>query len=333
MNLTGTDFGLTDLDVMETICTGIFGRTRLVKNLRDKHYYTLKIMKKARIVKQQQLPHVQNEVMILSRVRCPFVIEMKALFQDENSVYMLQEYIPGGELYSHLRRSKAFDLSAYQFYTVEIACALHHLHQLKIVYRDLKPENILLTKEGHIRITEFSLAKKNDVANPQTFTLCGTPEYLAPEIINGQGYGTSVDWWALGILLYEMCMGFPPFYGKNPFTVYQKILEGDVKFASAVPNPTKSVISGFLKADRKSRLGCSSFDSVKHHAFFKGIDWHSAAHQLIVPPLAPTVTAEADSSNYDYYPEETVEEASNLTQEERMMFQALDEILDRPKQS
>lgn len=289
-------------------------------------------MKKARIVKQQQLAHVQNEVMILSRVRCSFVIEMKGLFQDENSVYMLQEYIPGGELYSHLRRSKAFDLSVYQFYAVEIACALHHLHQLKIVYRDLKPENILLTREGHIRLTEFSLAKQLDVAKGQTFTLCGTPEYLAPEIILGQGYGTSVDWWAVGILLYEMTMGFPPFYGKNPFTVYQKILEGHVKFAGSVPSNTKNAILGFLKADRKHRLGCNNFDSVKHHAFFKGIDWHSAALQLIVPPLAPTVTTDADSSNFDYYPEETVEEASNLTQEERTMFQALDDILDRPKQ-
>lgn len=317
----------------ETINTGIFGRTRLVKNLRDKTYYTLKIMKKARIVKMQQLAHVQNEVTILSRARCSYMIEMKALFQDENSVYILQEYIPGGELYSHLRRSKAFELSLYQFYSVEVACALHHLHLLKIVYRDLKPENILLTKEGHIRLTEFGLAKRIDIANGQTFTLCGTPEYLAPEVILGHGYGTSVDWWGLGILMYEMVMGFPPFFGKNPFTVYQKILEGKLQFAHAVPNNSKSVITAFLHTDRKQRLGCHNFDSVKHHVFFRGIDWNSAALQLIVPPVAPTVTAEADTSNFDFYPEETVEEASNLTQEERIMFQALDEILDRPKQA
>ena len=292
-------------------------------------------MKKARIVKLQQLQHVQSEVMILSRARCNFLIEMKALFQDENSVYMLQEYIPGGELYSHLRRSKVFELSAYQFYTVEIACALQHLHKLKIAYRDLKPENILLTKEGHIRLTEFSLAKQIDVANGQTYTLCGTPEYLAPEIILGQGYGTACDWWALGILLYEMVMGFPPFFGKNPFTVYKKILDGKVKFGGSVPGPTKNAINAFLKADRKQRLGSTSygFESVKSHAFFRGIDWNSAAQQLIVPPIAPTVASEADSSNYDYYPEESIEESTNLTQEERAMFQALDDILDRPRQS
>jgi serine/threonine protein kinase len=304
-----------------------------VKNLSDKKYYSLKIMKKARIVKLQQLAHVQNEVTVLSRTRCPFIIEMIALFQDENSVYTLLEYIPGGELYSHLRRSKCFELSVYQFYTVELACALYHLHKLKIVYRDLKPENILLTREGHVRLTEFCLAKKIDIAQGQTYTLCGTPEYLAPEIILGHGYATSVDWWSLGILLYEMVMGFPPFFGKNPFTVYQKILDGKIKFGSAVPNNTKGAISALLRSDRKSRLGCGSFDSLMNHAFFKGIDWKSGVQQLIVPPFAPTVASDGDSSNFDYYPEETIEEASNLTQEERLMFQALDEILDRPKQA
>jgi serine/threonine protein kinase len=261
-----------------------------VKSLRDKQYYSLKIMKKARIVKMQQLPHVQNEVAILSRARCSFIIELKALFQDENSVYMLQEYIPGGELYSHLRRSKCFELPVYQFFTVEAACALNHLHKLKIVYRDLKPENILLTKEGHIRLTEFCLAKRIETSQGQTYTLCGTPEYLAPEVIQGQGYGTSVDWWGLGILLYEMVMGFPPFFGKNPFTVYQKILEGKLKFGAGVPGTAQSVIAGLLKGDRRSRLGCSSYGGLQGHAFFRGIDWNSAAQQLIVPPFAPTVT-------------------------------------------
>jgi len=311
--LFGTDFGLIDLDILETLSTGMFGRTRLVKSLRDKRFYSLKIMKKARVVKMGQLQHIQNEVTILSRTRSAFLVQMKALFQDENSVYLLMEYIPGGELYSHLRRAKAFDISAYLFYTVEIASALQYLHRLDIVYRDLKPENVLLTKEGHIRLSDWSLGKKIDPAEGHTFTLCGTPEYLAPELILGQGYGTTVDWWALGILLYEMVMGFPPFFGKNPFTVYQKILDRKIRFGGAVAPATKGVINGFLRSDRRSRLGCDSFNSVRGHVFFKGIDWNSAAQELIVPPFAPTVTSEGDSSNYDYYPEELIEEASNLT--------------------
>lgn len=240
-------------------------------------------MKKARIVKLQQLIHIQSEVMILSRLRSIFAIQMKALFQDENSIYLLQEYVPGGELFSHLRKAKTFELSLYQFYSLEVACALHYLHQLNIVYRDLKPENILLTKAGHIKLSEFSLAKQitplngnsnnsKSVRQQQTFTLCGTPEYLAPELIEGKGYGTSIDWWALGILLFEMVMGYPPFFGKNPFTVYQKILDGKINIADGVHKHTKSVIKGLLNAERKQRLACSSFDSLKNHAFYKGMD-------------------------------------------------------------
>ena len=292
----------------------------------------MKIMNKAKIVKSKQLPHVLNEVTILSRLRNRFSIEMKSLFQDENSVYMVLEYIPGGELFSHLRRNKVFEVVAYQFYTIEIACALYHLHQLQITYRDLKPETVLLTNEGHIRLSEFGLAKQLDSAHPQTFTLCGTPEYVAPEVISNQGYGTTVDWWALGILLYEMIMGFPPFFGKNPFLVYQRILEGHVRMDPSIPSATAGAVRGFLQVNRLNRLGCNSFDSVVRHSFFRGTDWDSAMQQLMVPPFVPSVTSLADTSNYDFYPEELNQEISNLSQEERRLFDKFDEILDRPKQ-
>lgn len=310
----------------------MFGRTRLVKSLKDKNYYCMKIMNKARIVKLKQLPHVLNEVTILSRLRNLFAIEMRALFQDENSVYMVLEYIPGGELFSHLRRNKVFEVAAYQFYAIEIACALYHLHQLQIVYRDLKPETVLLTKDGHIRLSEFGLAKQLDPTHTQTFTLCGTPEYVAPEVILNQGYGSTVDWWALGVLLHEMIMGFPPFFGKNPFLVYQRILEGRISMDPSLPSSTTSAVRGFLQVNRLSRLGCSSFDTVVRHSFFKGTDWDSAMQQLMVPPFVPSVTSLADTSNYDFYPEELTQEVSSLSQDERRLFDRFDEILDRPKQ-
>jgi serine/threonine protein kinase len=285
-------------------------------------------MKKSRIVKLKQLEHVQNEIQILSRTRSTFVVNLKAVFQDDNSVYLLSEYIPGGELFSHLRRRHKFDFAVYQFFSVEVICALEYLHSLNIVFRDLKPENILLNKNGHIRLVEFSLSK---VVSNRTFTLCGTPEYLSPEQILGSGYGSSTDWWALGILIYEMALGYPPFFGRNPFTVYKKILEGNVKFFEVVPKLTKNVISSFLIADRKSRLGCSggSVGDIKHHTFFRGIDWVSAVQELMVPPIAPVLNGDGDSSNFDYYPEETLEEPNNLTSDERRMFQAIDHILER----
>lgn len=294
-------------------------------------------MKKSRIVRLNQLEHIQNEVRILSRLRCPFVNELYAVFQDDNCLYLLLEYIPGGELFSHLRSRRKFDLSLYQFYTVEVACALKYMHDLRIAYRDIKPENILLSKDGHIRLTDFGFAK---IVEDRTFTLCGTPEYLAPETIQGTGHGTSVDWWALGVLLFEMSMGFPPFYGDNPFTVYRKILSGIIAFpqgvsTAAAHTPTKKAIQGFLTQSRTSRLGCGKggFETIKSHSFFRNIDFSSAMRQLITPPLVPTVIGEGDSSNFDHYPDEAVEESGNLTLKERLMFNAIDEILERPSKA
>jgi serine/threonine protein kinase len=328
--LFAPEFGIKDLDLLETIGTGVFGRTRIVRSLKDRNFYALKIMKKVRIVKQGQLHHVQNEIKILSRLRCPFVQELRGVFQDENSLYLVLEFIPGGELFSHLRRSRVFDLPVYQFVAVEIACALYHMHKMTIIYRDLKPENILINRLGHIRLTEFSLAK---LIKNRTYTLCGTPEYVSPEIINGEGYGYSADWWAFGILLHEMCVGFPPFYGRNPFTVYRKILEGNFPTdGPSIPATTWQAVKGFLTVDRSLRLGCQSFEQVKSHPFFDGVDWNSAFRQLIVPPMVPTVISDGDTSNFDFYPAETIEEPANLSQQDRMLFESIDEILDRSKQ-
>lgn len=323
------EFGLVDLDLLETVGTGTFGRIRLVKTLSSKQFYALKVMKKGRIVELRQLPHIQDEVKVMSRVRCSFIPELVAFFQDDNNIYMLMEYVEGGELFSHLRRQGKFSFVEYQFFAVELACAIHYLHELDVAYRDLKPENVLLTKDGHIRLVDFGLAKflKED----KTFTLCGTPEYLAPETIQGQGHGKGVDWWALGVLIYEMAYGYPPFYADNPFGVYQKILHAKIEFPGAPAITTRSVVKGFCTVSRGSRLGCKrgGFDSIAKHSFYSGIEWMSAARQLLMPPLVPLVLGEGDTSNYDLYPDEGVDEIANFTIEERKMFGEFDIILDR----
>jgi len=324
------DFGLVKLDLLETLGTGTFGRVRLVRSLEDHQYYALKMMKKGRIVRLRQLEHIQNEVRILSRVRCSFVSELYAVFQDDNSLYVMLEYIPGGELFSHLRRQEKFSQAECQFYTVELVCALQYLHELNVVYRDVKPENIMIHKDGHLRLVDFGFAKFLD--DDRTFTLCGTPEYLAPETIQGVGHGMAVDWWAAGVLLFEMAAGYPPFYGDNPFSVYQKILEANIKFPSAMHRLTRSAVSSFCVTNRARRLGSgrNGFAGIKAHRFFLGIDWISASRQLIMPPVIPSVLSDGDTSNFDFYAEEAVEEANNLTATERGMFREFDSILERP---
>jgi serine/threonine protein kinase len=291
------------------------------------------MLKKSRIVKFNQLEHLKSEVKILSRNRCNFLPELYAVFQDDLTMYILMEYVPGGELFSHIRREVRFEFPQYQFVCVEVACALRHLHMLDIIYRDIKPENIMYTKDGHIRLIDFGFAK---ICKEKTFTLCGTPEYLAPEVLQGQGYGQAVDWWMLGVLCFEMACGYPPFYGESPFVVYRKILEGSFSYPSGiVPKQAQAFISGCLTTNRASRLGSGSggFNSIKRNVFFLGIEWNSAACQLIMPPTVPTVKSEGDTSNFDFFPEEAVEEPGNLTKSERESFREFDLILERPIQS
>lgn len=197
-----------------------------------------------------------------------------------------------------------------------------------------------IDKLGHIRLVDFGFAK---IVPDRTFTICGTTEYLAPEIIKGSGYGCASDWysnsssqsmschrWALGVLLYEMLVGYPPFYGDNPFAVYSKILSGHVKYPRTLSSAAIPALKGFLTMKRTSRLGCKNgINSLKNVAFFKGIDWESAKNMLIVPPYVPAAGVDGETINFDYYAEEAVEEPCNLNLEEREQFNAIDNLLDR----
>ena len=161
-------------------------------------------------------------------------------------------FIGGGELFSYLRRAPYFPVSTALFFSAEIVSAFSYLHSLNIVYRDLKPENILLDKAGHVVITDFGFAKK---VPDRTWTLCGTPEYLAPEIIQSKGHNKAVDWWALGILIYEMLAGYPPFWDENTNVIYEKIVEGEIAWHTQVEGLAKDMISKLLEKDSTKRLG------------------------------------------------------------------------------
>jgi tRNA A-37 threonylcarbamoyl transferase component Bud32 len=197
-----TSFRLEDFEIKNTLGTGSFGRVHLVKLKATGKYFAMKVLRKSDIVKMKQVEHTINEKNILEQLEMPFLVGMLGTFQDANHVFLVLEYIQGGELFTFLRKSGMFPNHVAKFYAAEVVLAFEYLHKADIIYRDLKPENILIDADGHIRITDFGFAKS---VPDQTWTLCGTPDYLAPEIIQSKGYGRAVDWWAVGVLIYEVC--------------------------------------------------------------------------------------------------------------------------------
>jgi protein kinase A len=226
-----------DFRRVRTLGTGTFARVVLVRPAtgteadRNK-VFALKILRKTEVIKLRQIDHVRHERAILAEVSGhPFITNMIASFSDADFLYLLLDYVPGGELFSYLRKWRRFDEDMARFYAAEIVLVLEYLHEQQggIAYRDLKPENLLLDEEGHIKLVDFGFAKRlgnndNDRDNKpvETYTLCGTPEYLAPEVIHNKGHTTAVDWWALGILIYEFLTGYPPFWHQNPIEIYKQ---------------------------------------------------------------------------------------------------------------
>ncbi|XP_075873584.1 cAMP-dependent protein kinase catalytic subunit PRKX isoform X1 [Nelusetta ayraudi] len=337
-------YSLDDLESIATVGTGTFGRVFLVKDKKSRAFYALKQMKIPDVIRLKQEQHVHNEKEVLTEVNHPFLIRLFWTHHDERFLYMLMDYVPGGELFSYLRSRGRFSNSAGLFYTSEIVCAIEYLHSKEIVYRDLKPENILLDGEGHIRLTDFGFAKKlsdsgqkreshkavseggtnlADSDLTKTWTLCGTPEYLAPEVIQSKGHGRAVDWWALGILVFEMLAGYPPFFDDNPFGIYQKILAGKLEFPRHLDFYVKDLIKKFLVIDRARRLGCmkNGADDIKKHRWFKTIDWDAVPQRKLKPPIVPKVTHEGDTSNFDVYPEDDWKKDPPVPQKDLEIFE------------
>jgi len=287
---------------IRTLGTGTFGRVYLVRHKETQHFYALKVLKKREVVRLKQVDHVKNEKSILIDIHHVFIVNMYSAFQDETNLYMLMEYVIGGELFSHLRKAGRFSTDTARIYSAEVVLALEYLHSRDILYRDLKPENLLLDKDGHIKIADFGFAKH---VEDRTWTLCGTPEYLAPEIIQSKGHGKAVDWWALGVLLFEMLAGYPPFFDDNPFGIYEKILANKIHFPRHFDPMAKDLIKKLLASDRTRRLGNlkAGAADVKKHKFFKGIVWEDLAALQVKQPIEPKVKGEGDTSNFETYQE------------------------------
>jgi len=310
---------LTDFEVRGTLGTGTFGRVLLVRlksaNPGSQNIFAMKVLRKVEIVRLRQVEHVNAERYILSRVRHPFVVDLFATFQDSLNIYMLMSYVPGGELFTHLRRAQKFTPDVTRFYLANIILALKYLHSFNIIYRDLKPENLLLDSRGYLRLTDFGFAK---IVDDRTWTLCGTPEYLAPEIIQSEGHGKAADWWACGILCYEMLVGYPPFFHETAYGIYEKILRGVIHWPHTMDRLSKELIKAFLHPDRTKRLGnmIGGPQDVLHHPWFRGVDWDALERCEIKAPIIPHTTSVDDTRHFLHLPLPSLDDMPGLVMEE-----------------
>jgi len=296
-------YELDDFIILQTIGVGSFGRVHLARLKANGEYYALKVMKKEDIIQYKQVEHILNEKHILEEINHPFIINILCGFQDNTNIYIATDFSCGGELFSFLRAQKYFTNDIAKFYAAEVIVVFEYLHSKDIIYRDLKPENILLDETGHIRLIDFGFAKHvTDV----TYTLCGTPDYLAPEIIQSKPYSQAVDWYALGILIYEMLAGYPPFYKEDHVELYEQILEGKYSFPSHIGHNARDLIRKLLQPDLSKRYGNlkGGVEDIKNHKWFAGVNWEHVENKLIIPPYIPRCRYNGDTSHFDQYPED-----------------------------
>lgn len=293
---------LDSFKVIKVIGKGSFGKVFLVKEYQSGEMFALKVLKKDNIIKRNQVEHTKTERNVLGYVNHPFIVGLNMAFQSKNKLFFVLDYCAGGELFFHLGKLGKFAEPRACFYAAEITLAIEYVHNLDVIYRDLKPENVLLDARGHVRLTDFGLSKEGiSDSSSGANSFCGTPEYLAPEILNRQGHGRAVDWWSLGALLYEMLTGLPPFYCRDREKLFEKIRRGELYYPRHLTPRSQSLLRGLLTRDPTKRLGSGERDAeeIKFHPFFAEIDWKKLANGDIAPPWNPTLTGSLDTSQFD----------------------------------
>lgn len=284
---------IEDFELLKVVGKGSFGKVMQVRKKDTSRIYALKTIRKAHIISRSEVTHTLAERSVLAQINNPFIVPLKFTFQSPEKLYFVLAFVNGGELFHHLQKEQRFDVNRSRFYTAELLCALECLHGFNVIYRDLKPENILLDYQGHIALCDFGLCKLDMKDEDRTNTFCGTPEYLAPELLLGTGYNKTVDWWTLGVLLYEMLTGLPPFYDENTNEMYRKILGEPLHFPSQdiVPPAAKDLLTKLLNREPAQRLGANGSAEIKAHPFFHAIDWRKLLQRKYEPTFKPNVVS------------------------------------------
>jgi len=304
--------GLEDFEIKKVLGTGGFGKVFQVRKVNGRdtgRIYAMKVLKKAVIVRNKETKSLEREINlhaklerdVLEAVRHPFIVELIYAFQAANKVYLIMEYLSGGELFMQLQKERMLMEDTAIFYLSQIVLALEHLHNKGIIYRDLKPENIMLDREGHVKLTDFGCVKECS-DEEISYTFCGTVEYMAPEIINRSGrHGKEVDWWSFGILVHDMLTGSPPFTGNNRKIVTERVLKAKLQLKKYLTPDAKDILKKLLNRKVEARLGFGERDAlpIKEHRFFSSVNWDDVFERKTTPPFKPVLRGDDDVSNFD----------------------------------
>lgn len=290
---------LHELETIGLLGRGAFGKVTLVIDPNTKKSYALKAIKKKQIEEIGQASHIVNEKRVMMMMNNRFLVNLRRTYKDNWRVYFLVDVCLGGELFTILRKKRSFNEDYTRFYIGCVVEAFDYMHNMNIIYRDLKPENLVMDKSGYIKVTDFGFAK---VVPKKTYTLCGTPDYLAPEIVTGQGHGKGVDWWCLGVLAYELLSSFPPFFDDEPMGTYRKIIQGKFKFPKYFSSDVRDLIARLLRTRPTKRLAVmkGGADNIRNHVWYSnGFDWASLKSGDMKAPWKPEVKSVSDISNFD----------------------------------
>uniref|UniRef100_A0A3B4DHS0 Protein kinase C n=1 Tax=Pygocentrus nattereri TaxID=42514 RepID=A0A3B4DHS0_PYGNA len=316
-------FTLDDFTLHKMLGKGSFGKVFLAELNATGQFFAVKALKKDVVLMDDDVECTMVERRVLSLAwEHPFLTHLYCTFQTKENLFFVMEYLNGGDLMFHIQACHRFDLPRSTFYAAEIICGLQFLHSKGIVYRDLKLDNILLDIDGHIKIADFGMCKENMQGEARTSTFCGTPDYIAPEILLGQKYGTSVDWWSFGVLLYEMLIGQSPFHGHDEEELFQSIRTDDPCYPRWLTRDARDILIKLFVREPERRLGVKG--NIRQHPFFRDTDWNALEKRQVEPPFRPTVKSASDCSNFD---KEFINEKPRLSSADRTLINSVDQTM------